>query len=113
MNYSEIKSLLNSTDNPVQKLEFLMDLGDSLPKIPDGKHGTEIRGCASRVEIFKDKNNNIYGFADSKLVSGIVTILIEMKKANVNLDDFWKLSLNLGSSRVNGATSMIAFLKAL
>jgi sulfur transfer protein SufE len=113
MNYSEIKSLLDSSDNPVQKLEFLMDFGDSLPKIPDGKHGTEIRGCSSRVEILRDSDNNIYGLADSKLVAGIVAILIQMKKENIPLDDFWDLSLNLGSSRVNGATAMIAFLNAI
>jgi sulfur transfer protein SufE len=113
MTYDEIKSLLQSVDNPVMKLEIVMDIGKELPPIPAGKHGAEIKGCASRVEIYQDENGNFYGMADSALVRGIAAILLAMKEAGADFDEFQTLGLNLGSQRLNGSASMIAYLKSL
>ena len=113
MNYNEIKSLLNSIDDPVLKLETLMDIGKELPPIPAGKIGTEIKGCASRVEIWHDEQGKFYGTADSALVRGIVSILLSMKESGTDFSEFSDLGLSLGAGRINGTTAMIEYLKTL
>jgi sulfur transfer protein SufE len=113
MTYDEIKSLLLSITDPVLKLEMVMDIGKELPPIPKGLRGMEIFGCASRVEIYKDENGKFYGAADSAMVRGIVAILLSMKEADADFDEFQTLGLNLGSQRINGSAAMIAYLKNL
>lgn len=111
--FNEIKSLINETIDPVLKLELVMDFGNNLLPIPDGKIGTEIKGCSSKVFIYQDPDKKLYANADSKLVSGIVYILLTMKQENIGFDEFAKLNLNLGSSRLTGTASMIAYLSNL
>ena len=113
MKWDEIKSLLNSIDDPVIKLETLMDIGKSLPPIPDGQIGTEITGCASKVEIYNAPDNKLYGKADSALVRGILAVLLAIKESCVDFDEFHKLGINLGSGRLMGTASMIEYLKSL
>lgn len=113
MTYSEIKSLLMSIEDPVLKLETLMDLGKTLSPIPNGAIGTEIKGCASRVEIYRDTDGNLFATADSALVRGIIAILLAMKTENADLGDFASLDLNLGATRMTGTASMIEYLKSL
>lgn len=113
MTYNEIKTVLNSIDDPVLKLEALMDIGKTLIPIPNGQTGVEIKGCASRVEIFQDADGKLYGTADSALVRGIVRILLSMKEARAPFDEFAKLGLNLGAARLNGAGAMIEYLGTL
>jgi len=95
------------------KLETLLDIGKELPRIPAGAKGVEIKGCASRVEIYKDANGRLYGTADSAIVRGIVTLLLAMKSENIDLDEFNTFNLNLGAGRLNGAAAVIEYLKAL
>jgi len=120
MTYDEIKKILVTLDDPVQKLEVVMDLGAQLPPVPSNAICGEITGCASRVEICR-VGNNFYGVADSAIVRGIVAIMISMvdgKTANqikeMDLQNmFLSLNLNLGAGRLNGVNSMIRFLKNL
>ena len=51
MNYAEIKNALSLIEDPVERLEFVMDLGKNLSKIPDKAKCSEIFGCASFVQI--------------------------------------------------------------
>lgn len=111
MRYDEIKSLLQAIDDPVLKLEMLMDIGKTLPPIPDGKDGTEIKGCASRVEIWRAPDGKFYGAADSALVKGIAAVLIAMIEAGADFGEFGELGLNLGSGRLAGTSAMIEYLK--
>ena len=120
MTYVEIKNILLGIYDPVEKLEFVMDLGRSLECPPDDAMCTEISGCASFVQICR-KNNMFYGRADSALVRGIVAILIAMvneyglekiKKMDVNAE-FSGLDINLGAGRLNGLNSMIRFFHNL
>ena len=111
MNFEEIKLLLTGIDDPVLKLETLMDIGKTLPRIPDGKTGAEIKGCASRVEIYRDADGKLYGAADSAMVRGIVATLIAIKAAGADFAEFESLGLNLGAGRMNGAGAVIAYLK--
>ena len=118
MQYDEIKSLLLSIDDPVLKLETLMDIGKTLAPIPEGKTGTEVKGCASRVEIYKGEDGQLYGTADSALVRGIIAILLAMKAANAGgvrdpFSEFPTLGLNLGAARLTGAAAVIEYLKNL
>ena len=120
MTYKEIKNILLAIENPVEKLEMVMDLGCELASIPDGAKCTEITGCASRVEICR-KDNRFFAVADSALVRGIVAILIAMvdgktDKEIKNMDisaEFATLDINLGAGRLNGLQSMIRFFHNL
>lgn len=115
-----MKKILDALENPVDKLEMLMDFGRQLAPVPDGAICTEITGCSSRVEICR-YDNKFFGRADSGMVRGIVAILLAMidnkspqdiKKMNI-ADEFSSLNLQLGSGRLSGLNSMIRFLQNL
>lgn len=120
MTYEQIKQMLMITQDPVERLELVMDFGNHMESIPDNAVCSEISGCASMVKICR-LNNNFYGMADSALVRGIVAILVAMvdgktpeqiKKMDL-LTEFSSLNLNLGAGRINGVNSMIGFLQNL
>ena len=120
MTYLDMKNILVSISDPVEKLEMVMDLGCTLSPVPDGAECAEIVGCASRVEICR-KDNQFFGRADSALVRGIVAILIamldgksvsEIKKIDI-LSEFKSLDINLGAGRLNGLESMVRFFHNL
>lgn len=120
MKYDDIKNAILLIENPVEKLEFVMDLGKSLAPIPDNANCNEILGCTSFVQIC-EKDGRFYGRADSMMVRGIVAILLamidgknidEIKKMNLS-DEFSSLNLNFGAGRLNGIQSMISFFKNL
>ena len=120
MTYSEIKNALSLTENPVEKLEMVMDFGKDLPDVPKDAKCDEILGCASFVKICQ-KNGRFYGFADSMMVRGIVAIILsmvdgktiqEIKKMDL-MAEFNGLNLNFGASRLNGIQSMIRFFQNL
>ena len=107
-------------ESPVEKLEFVMDLGKTLETVPCDAKCNEIFGCASFVEIC-EKDGRFYGRADSMMVRGIVAIILAMVdgktvqdiKSMDLLNEFNALNLNFGASRLNGINSMIRFFKNL
>jgi len=120
MMYNDIKNALALIENPIDKLEFVMDLGKSLDSVPPDAKCTEILGCASFVQIC-EKDGRFYGRADSLMVRGIVAIILamvdgktadEIKKTDL-LGEFNSLNLNFGAGRLNGIQSMISFFKNL
>ena len=120
MNYTQMKNALSLTDNPMEKLEMVMDFGKNMPSVPEAAECHEIYGCASFVEICQF-NSRFYARADSLLVRGIVAILLamvdgksadEIKQMDLG-KEFASLNLNLGAGRMNGLNSMISFLKNL
>jgi len=120
MTYEEIKNALSLVENPVEKLEMVMDFGKNLSDIPLDSECTEITGCASFVKICR-RGNNFYGFADSAMVRGIVAIILsmvdgksteEIKRIDL-MGQFNSLKLNFGASRLNGIQSMIRFFDNL
>ena len=120
MTYEQIKNTLSLIQNPIDKLDMVMDLGKSLLKAPDSAVCTEILGCASFVQICRD-GNRFYGVADSAMVRGIVAIILamvdgksveEIKKLDI-MGEFQQLNLNFGASRLNGVQSMINFFNNL
>lgn len=120
MDFGKIKHNLSLIVDPVEKLEFVMDLGKHLATVPKDAKCTEILGCASFVQIC-EKDGQFYGVADSAMVRGIVAIMLsmvqgksvkEIKKMDLNTE-FSDLNLNFGASRLNGIQSMISFFKNL
>lgn len=120
MTYESMKNSLNMLDNPVEKLELLMDFGNTLEKVPEAAECTEIVGCSSFVQICQ-KDGAFYGMADAAIVRGIVALFLAMVNGksiaeikNLNMEeDFKLLNLNLGAARLNGVNSMIRFFKNL
>ena len=120
MTYAEIKNILSLTQNPVEKLEMVMDLGKSLESVPDDAICSEIFGCTSFVKICQ-KHGRFYGIADSAMVRGIVAIILSMVdgksiaeiKDMDMLSEFNSLNLNFGAGRLNGIQSMVSFFKNL
>lgn len=120
MTYKDMKNILMITENPVDKLETVIEFGRCLQSIPDGAKCTEIVGCSSFVQICH-KDGRFYADADSAIVRGIVAILLAMidgksvqEIKNMNLfDEFKALNLNLGAARLNGVDSMIRFFANL
>ncbi|MCL1785680.1 MAG: SufE family protein [Alphaproteobacteria bacterium] len=121
MTYDEIKNILSQITDPVERLEFVMDIGKSLAPIPEGMNPCEIKGCASRVEIYRDADNNYFGTADSAIVRGLVAIILSMVQGKspdeikgMNLEnEIAALDLQLGAGRMNGVHGIISFLKGL
>ena len=120
MTFDEIKNILSGISDPATKLEMVMDLGKQMAPVPDNAVCSEIKGCASRVEICR-AGNRFYGDADSAIVRGIVAIMIamvdgktssEIKKLDLQ-NMFSSLHLQLGAGRLNGINSMILFLHNL
>ena len=120
MKYEDIKNALNLIQDPVEKLEMVMDIGKTLEIIPGDAQCSEILGCASFVKICRI-NDKFYGFADSAMVRGIVAIILsmvdgksinEIKKMDL-MSEFSGLNLNFGASRLNGIQSMIGFFENL
>ena len=120
MCFDEIKRILSAIDDPVIKLEMVMDFGKHLAPVPNDAVCSEIKGCTSRVEICR-KENMFFGRADSAIVRGIVAIFIaivdgktpsQIKEMDLR-KMFSSLNLNLGAGRMNGVDSMILFLQNL
>ena len=120
MQYEQMKNLLNSLENPVDKLEMLMDFGANLEPVPGNAKCSEIAGCASHVEICR-LNNKFWARADSGIVRGMVAVLMAMIDGKTtdeikNMDllkEFSSLNLALGAGRLSGLNSMISFLQNL
>ena len=114
MQWNEIKSLLNGTDDPVTKLEILMDIGRDMPPVPEGAQAfcKKIEGCSSQVEICRGQDGKVYGAAQSGIVRGITHVLIAIHNAGVPYSEFDALNLNLGAQRMIGKDSIIEYLKS-
>lgn len=112
-------------DDWMQRYEYIIDLGKSLPLI-DEQYKTEeniIKGCQSKVwvhgELLRDK---IVFTADSDaiLTKGIIAILIrvfsnqkatDILDANTDFIDAIGLKEHLSPTRANGLVSMIKQIK--
>lgn len=120
MTYADMKNILQIIDDPVEKLEMVMDFGAHMPPVPDGAVCHEISGCASFVQICRH-GNNFFANADSAVVRGVVALITAMVDGHTpdeirRMDiagEFASLDINLGAGRINGVNSMIRFLQNL
>jgi cysteine desulfuration protein SufE len=122
---NEIVDEFSMFDDWMQRYEYIIDLGKSLPLI-DEQYKTEdniIKGCQSKVWVHgEESNGNIVFTADSDaiLTKGIIAILIRafsnqspeaILEANTNFIDEIGLKEHLSPTRANGLVSMIKQLK--
>ncbi len=112
-------------DDWMQRYEYMIDLGKSLPLI-DPKYKTDnhiIKGCQSKVWVHADmKDDKVIFTADSDAIitKGIIAILIrafsnhspqEILDADTAFIDQIGLKEHLSPTRANGLVSMIKQLK--
>lgn len=112
-------------DDWMQRYEYMIDLGKSLPLIDESKKTEDrvIKGCQSKVWLDADlKEDKIVFTADSDAIitKGIIAILIRVfsnqepaaiLKANTQFIDEIGLKEHLSATRANGLASMIKQLK--
>ena len=122
---AEIVEEFDMFEDWMEKYEYIIELGKSLPIIDD-KHKIEdnlIKGCQSRVWLHTQHNNGIITYtadSDAIITKGIVAILIrvlsnqqaeEIAKANLVFIDEIGLKEQLSQTRANGLVSMIKEMK--
>jgi cysteine desulfuration protein SufE len=112
-------------DDWMQRYEYMIDLGKSLPLI-DSKYKTDenlIKGCQSKVWVHAEmKEDKVIFTADSDAIitKGIIAILIrvfsnqhpkDIIAAKTDFIDAIGLKEHLSPTRANGLVSMIKQLK--
>ncbi len=122
---NEIVDEFSMFDDWMQRYEYMIDLGKSLPIIED-QYKTDdkiIKGCQSKVWVHADlKDDKIFFTADSDAIitKGIIAILVRawsgqqpqaIINANTDFIDEIGLKEHLSPTRANGLVSMIKQLK--
>ena len=122
---AEIVAEFDMFEDWMEKYEYIIELGKSLPMIDD-KHKTNnnlIKGCQSRVWLHADHQDGkiIYSAdSDAIITKGIVAILIrvlsnqttqDIAKANLAFIDKIGFKKQLSQTRANGLVSMIKEIK--
>jgi cysteine desulfuration protein SufE len=112
-------------DDWMQRYEYMIDLGKSLPLI-DPKYKTDdhiIKGCQSKVWVHADMEDEKVRFtadSDAIITKGIIAILIrafsnhspqEILNADTSFIDQIGLKEHLSPTRANGLVSMIKQIK--
>ncbi|QJP33860.1 SufE family protein [Nonlabens sp. Ci31] len=121
----EIVDEFSMFDDWMQRYEYMIDLGKSLPLI-DANLKTEdriIKGCQSKVWVNAELESDKIAFtadSDAIITKGIIAILIrawsgqkpaDIIAANTNFIDEIGLKEHLSPTRANGLVSMIKQLK--
>ena len=112
-------------DDWMQRYEYMIDLGKSLPIIDDHfkTDNRLIKGCQSKVWLQAELNDDKVIFtadSDAIITKGIIAILIrvfsnqkpeDIVNANTDFIDTIGLKEHLSPTRANGLVSMIKQLK--
>ena len=121
----EIVQEFSMFDDWMQRYEYMIELGKSLPLI-DLQYKNEdyiIKGCQSKVWVHADLEDNKLVFtadSDAIITKGIIAILIRVfshqhpdaiLEANTDFIDKIGLKEHLSPTRSNGLVSMIKQLK--
>lgn len=108
-----------------EKYQYIIELGQKLPKLDD-KHKVEenkIKGCQSSVWLVADENNGVINFnadSDSTFVKGEIALLInvlsgrtpeQIINAELKFIDAIGLRQHMAQTRANGLASMIKQMK--
>ena len=122
---NEIVDEFSMFDDWMQRYEYIIDLGKSLPLI-DEQYKTEdniIKGCQSKVWVHGEQDEDKVVFtadSDAILTKGIIAILIrtfsnqkaaDILNANTDFIDEIGLKEHLSPTRANGLVSMIKKIK--
>ncbi len=121
----EIVDEFGMFDDWMQRYEYMIELGKSLPLIEE-KYKTDdniIKGCQSKVWVYaqmEDDKVNFTADSDAIITKGIIAILIRVFsgqhptaiiEANTDFIDEIGLKEHLSPTRANGLVSMIKQLK--
>lgn len=121
----EIVDEFSMFDDWMQRYEYIIELGKSLPLI-DEQYKTDdniIKGCQSKVWVHGEQNDDKIVFtadSDAILTKGIIAILIRtfsnqkaeaILEANTDFIDEIGLKEHLSPTRANGLVSMIKQIK--
>nr|WP_314834784.1 SufE family protein [uncultured Flavobacterium sp.] len=121
----EIIDEFSMFDDWMQRYEYIIDLGKSLPLIEEGAKTDEnlIKGCQSKVWLQGQQAGNKIVFtadSDAILTKGIIAILIrafsnqkaaDILDADMDFIDAIGLKEHLSPTRANGLVSMIKNIK--
>ena len=122
---NEIVDEFSMFDDWMQRYEYIIELGKSLPLIEEQYKVDEniIKGCQSKVWVHaEEKDGKVIFSADSDaiLTKGIIAILIRafsnqtpaaILEANTDFVDEIGLKEHLSATRANGLVSMIKKIK--
>ena len=121
----EIVDEFSMFDDWMQRYEYIIDLGKSLPLIEE-QYKTEdniIKGCQSKVWVHAEQQGEKVVFtadSDAILTKGIIAILIrafsnqkaaDILEANTDFIDKIGLKEHLSPTRANGLVSMVKKIK--
>ncbi|QLE01223.1 SufE family protein [Galbibacter sp. BG1] len=122
---NEIVDEFSMFDDWMQRYEYMIELGKSLPLIDD-KYKTEdniIKGCQSKVWVHAELEDDKLVFtadSDAIITKGIIAILVrafsgqrpkDIMEADTAFIDEIGLKEHLSPTRANGLVSMIKQLK--
>lgn len=123
---AEIIEEFSGFDDPMDRYEYLIDLGKELPELSEQykQDGFLVKGCQSKVWIVPEKKEGrIFFLADSNtaITRGIVSLLLrvlsgrtpqEIQDAQLGFMEIIQLRNHLSAQRSNGLSSMIALMKS-
>jgi|TARA_B100000768_G_scaffold179034_1_gene195909 cysteine desulfuration protein SufE len=121
----EIIDEFSMFDDWMERYEYIIDLGKSLPIIEEQNKLDEnlIKGCQSKVWLYSEIENERIKFSadsDAILTKGIVALLLrvyscqkpqEILAADTNFIDQIGLKEHLSPTRANGLVSMLKQIK--
>lgn len=121
----EIIDEFSMFDDWMERYEYIIDLGKSLPRIKEQFKTDEnlIKGCQSKVWLYSElKDNHLIFTAESEaiLTKGIVALLLRVYsnqsaknilEADTHFIDQIGLKEHLSPTRANGLVSMIKQIK--
>lgn len=121
----EIVEEFSMFDDWMQRYEYIIELGKTLPLIDEQYKKDEnlIKGCQSKVWLHADIDNDVITFtadSDAILTKGIIAILIrtfsnqkaaDVMHADMSFVDEIGLKEHLSATRANGLVSMMKQIK--
>ena len=122
---NEIIEEFDIFDTWMDKYEYLIELGKSVPKINEENKKEEniIKGCQSKVWLHAEKQDGLvrfYADSDAIITKGIISLLIRIFSnqkpediINADTDFIDKIGLrqHLSPNRANGLNNMIKKIK--
>ena len=122
---NEIVEEFDIFDTWMDKYEYLIELGKSVPKINEENKKEEniIKGCQSKVWLHAEKQDGLvrfYADSDAIITKGIISLLIrifsnqkpeDIFNADTDFIDKIGLRQHLSPNRANGLNNMIKKIK--
>ena len=127
MSIEELLDTFSLLDGWEDRYQFVIDLGESLPAMPDEykNDSTFVKGCTSQVWLMPYKQGDVFDFhgdSDAVIVKGLIAVLkiIYGGKTTAELRDMdinsifaeLKLTEHLSPNRRNGFVAMVDKLTA-